>query len=527
MNKTIIININGIVFHIEEEAYEVLRKYMTDIKAHFSYSKDSDEIVTDIENRLAEMFNERLASQNKQVVEVQDVVEVTAQMGTVNDFAREDEEDNFTQSDNLKIGKKLHRDIDDKIIAGVCSGLGHYFEIEIKWVRVLFVLSVLLSGTGLVAYAILWLVMPEARTRQEKMAMKGEAINLQNFKRSFDEEVNTINASYSSGNYQRTGDTIGDALQSITNLISKILNFVVKLIGGFIVFAGSIALMALIVGFIFTLGFYNNQDINFFPLSAINPEYKSALYFSAFILLIIPLAALLLFAIRVIFNKNLISRTGSFAMLVLWLTGLAMGVFYGSKIASEFKEDARFEQNVSLTPAAVYHLKLNPSKLLTHEDSLRLHLNKGEFNGNILEDYEEDKNNGVKKFHLEIERSDDILTPQLIKKFSARGATFEDALENAQNIGYNFSQVDSNLLFDKYLYIKNNKLFREQQVKLTLKLPLNSKLIIDDNLNSHVHNRNLWECKPKDSKQNYTEWLVTNDGLKCLSDSIAVDDENQ
>ena len=73
MNKTIIININGIVFHIEEDAYEVLRTYMTSVKRHFAYSADSEEIVTDIENRLAEMFSEKLKQDHKQVIIVEDV----------------------------------------------------------------------------------------------------------------------------------------------------------------------------------------------------------------------------------------------------------------------------------------------------------------------------------------------------------------------------------------------------------------------------------------------------------------------
>jgi hypothetical protein len=86
MNKTIIININGIVFHIEEDAYEVLRTYMTSVKRHFAYSSDSEEIVTDIENRLAEMFNEKLKQDHKQVIIVEDVENVTEKMGAVDDL---------------------------------------------------------------------------------------------------------------------------------------------------------------------------------------------------------------------------------------------------------------------------------------------------------------------------------------------------------------------------------------------------------------------------------------------------------
>ena len=81
MNKTIIININSIVFHIEEDAYETLRTYMIDIKRHFSQSADSGEILLDIENRVAEMFMERIQQGKKEVISRQDVQEVIRQMG--------------------------------------------------------------------------------------------------------------------------------------------------------------------------------------------------------------------------------------------------------------------------------------------------------------------------------------------------------------------------------------------------------------------------------------------------------------
>src|SRR5450432_1649510 len=93
MNKTIIINMNGIIFHIEEDAYEILKNYMTDVKRHFLDSADSLEITTDIENRVAEMFTEILAAEGKQVIVEQDVHKVISQMGTVEDFASADEDE--------------------------------------------------------------------------------------------------------------------------------------------------------------------------------------------------------------------------------------------------------------------------------------------------------------------------------------------------------------------------------------------------------------------------------------------------
>src|ERR1700733_13812510 len=114
MNKTIIININGIVFHIEEDAYEVLKNYMTDVKRHFMNSADSLEITTDIENRIAEMFAEMLEKENKQVIVEQDVNLVVEQMGSVADFENAEDADktatpHFAYSNNTE-HRRLFRD---------------------------------------------------------------------------------------------------------------------------------------------------------------------------------------------------------------------------------------------------------------------------------------------------------------------------------------------------------------------------------------------------------------------------------
>src|SRR5690606_41584334 len=117
MNKTIIININGIIFHIEEDAYEVLQTYMTAVKKHFGYSTDSNEIVGDIENRIAEMFSERINAQ-KAVIIMQDVNEVTAQMGNISDFEDFDE--------NAEIGRAScrEREKNTEVAAVVNARLG-------------------------------------------------------------------------------------------------------------------------------------------------------------------------------------------------------------------------------------------------------------------------------------------------------------------------------------------------------------------------------------------------------------------
>ncbi|RXF71921.1 PspC domain-containing protein [Arcticibacter tournemirensis] len=519
MNKTIIININGMVFHIEEDAYEVLRSYMTDVKRHFAYSADSDEIVTDIENRLAEMFNERLADQNKQVIVLQDVTDITARMGSVNDFDLQDEEPSYGPQ-GLKTERKLFRDTDDRIIGGVCSGIGYYFDMDAKWVRLITFLITLLWGTGLIVYIILWIVLPPARTRSERMAMKGEPINLQNFKKNFDEELESLKHQVRPG-LDKTGAFLRDAGQHTGNFVLKALNVIVKVIGAFVIFICALTLFSLFMGLIFALGFLNKGELNAFPFNVINPEYQSPLYFSAFIIVIIPLLALIFFGMRVIFNRKITGRTTSFAMLIIWLTGLGMAVFYGSKVGAEFREEAKIEQRSDIVPYPVYYLKLNPGRFFTKDDSARYGISSKWDKSRIK------ISNDFGKIDLFIEKSEDGKST-LFKEFSARGRDFEQAFQTAQKSGYRFVQTDSILELDKYLYLTGQAPFRDQEVDVTIKVPVNTRLVIDGDLNEHLHNYNLRDCLPEDSDwKTPSVWVMTAEGMKCANDSLRVKNENR
>src|SRR5690606_39039155 len=234
-NKTIIININGIIFHIEEEAYDVLQAYMVDVKKHFGHSIDSQEIVSDIENRIAEMFSERLNDQ-KAVILMEDVKEVCAQMGKVEDFDIDEEPtDDFTQEPiySYREDRSLFRDPDDKILGGVCSGLGHYFGLESKWVRLLFLIVFFFGGAGLLVYIVLWIVLPKAKTRADKMKMRGEPANLENFKRSFQEEMGDVKRNFSeAGERAKTSlNNSNSNLNSFVEMLGKIIIVFIKIIG--------------------------------------------------------------------------------------------------------------------------------------------------------------------------------------------------------------------------------------------------------------------------------------------------------
>ncbi|MCA8829472.1 PspC domain-containing protein [Hymenobacter pini] len=211
MKKNISINLQGMIFHIEEDGYEVLSRYLAEVKAHFSGYRGHEEIVADIESRIAELFAARLSGL-KQVITLEDVEAMTAKMGRVSDFqsaddAEDDEEllaeavasgsaqgtyagstysssrarttaNEATEAAEEAGPKRLYRDMANRKVAGVAAGLARYFAINPIWLRLGFlVLAVLfpmiadngpldhlagrLAGISILSYIIMWIVLPK------------------------------------------------------------------------------------------------------------------------------------------------------------------------------------------------------------------------------------------------------------------------------------------------------------------------------------------------------------------------------
>lgn len=190
MKKTLNINIKGIIFHLDEDAYTKLNNYLEEIKAHFNNKKGNEEIINDIENRIVELFQQKL-NDKKQVIVIEDVDEVIKIMGHPADFDEDSEED-LTSGVIQKNKKRLFRDIDDRMLGGVCSGLGAYFNIDATLVRIIFLLALFLAGGSLLVYVVLWIVIPPARTVSEKLEMQGDPVTISNIEKAFKEEMSEI-----------------------------------------------------------------------------------------------------------------------------------------------------------------------------------------------------------------------------------------------------------------------------------------------------------------------------------------------
>ncbi|MBW4890043.1 PspC domain-containing protein [Mucilaginibacter sp. HMF5004] len=536
MNKTIIININGIIFHIEEDAYEVLKNYMTDVKRHFANSEDSLEITTDIENRIAEMFNDVLMRESRQVIVTADVNTIIGQMGTVEDFeisaGGDETETGYTAHQKFTDSRKLFRDPDDHLLGGVCAGIANYFDVQTVWIRIAFALAICFAGTGLMLYIILWIVVPKANNRSDRMAMKGEKLDLQGFKRNFEEELKNLHTTFKTASHEakpfvyKARDFTGDFFHHFRIFLEGACRLFLKLLGVVILFACFSFFMAALIGLIALLA-YGNDIYHLLPFAILNSVsgiYSSMLYFSAFIVVAIPLVAIITLTLKVVFNSAGLNRTAGYTMLIVWIGSLCIVIYDAAKITRQFKDYESFSQTINIKPVKnnTYHLQLSDIKFLTKEDSLRMNLDH-DFNGKIILDDRYGDDNMPRNVEIEIVKSDvDRIT--LEEKFSAHGANDEDAIRNARNAVYNFTQKDSLLIFPRMLEIPKGKAWRDQRIELTLKVPYNTILVVDKNINYLIRNiLEIDDCKEKNKQPNWTSapFILTDSGLNCKVDTTA------
>lgn len=530
MNKTIIININGTVFHIEEDAYEILKNYMTDVKRHFMNSADSHEITTDIENRIAEMFSEILAGGERQVIVDQDVKSVVEQMGSVQDFENaENGEDGAAQyAYNNSGSRTLFRDPDDHLLGGVCAGLANYFGVRTIWLRLAFVIATAFFGTSVFLYIILWIVIPKAITRADRMAMKGEKLNLQGFKNSFEEEMSAVRNQFNNMHAEarpliyKFRDFVGELIYHLGVFFKGAGRIIIKVLGVLILLAclaGGIALVIVLA----TLTIWVDPHSHIFPFSIMTFEYAKRLYVAGFFVAFIPVLFIFLLTLKAIFNTRGIDKNIGSVIFIGWLFAVAVVIFYGTKAAANFRDEASFNQTVNLAKPSknTYYLKLNDVRYFTHNDSLRLDI-KSKFkdmvitNSNTYEDFR--KNN----MSLHIEKSD-VAQPVLIETYKAKGRDYEDALINARRTKYIFSQKDTVLTFDRYLQRQDNAPWRDQEIELTLKVPVNAVVVIDNDMGDFMRDGvDLYQCRQTNKKPDAptAPFIMTDNGLTCKVDTL-------
>lgn len=523
MNKTVTINLSGIVFHIDENAYELLKKYLEKLKAHFSTTQGKEEIIADIESRLAEMFTERNADVNK-VIMAADVNVVIEAMGKPEELPGNEEEDqkSSTKSDQTVYfeanRKRFFRNPDDKVLGGVCSGISAYFDIDPIWLRLAFAFSLIFAGTGLLLYIILWFIIPEAKTTSDKLQMRAERVNVATIEKNVREEMENLKKRGEVLAGELTSDNMNRRVRSSTQKVGDFIGDIVRALGKFIagVFGIVITIISIAVLVGLTIAIFSGVGLFSFAVPheitamVLTNSQLWWLVFGGILAIGIPFTLLLLNGLKILFKVKLNLRMIGAVMAGLWLVGIAICVLTGVRIASEYQRSATIKQSSMVTnmPGNRIFLQSTPEYVdydFRNDEIVRF----GDLF--ILDDNADSVVNRV--VDLDIEQSENDSTYIIITRYS-RGRTYDEAKDLAEAISYNYVVKDSALMLPEQFNISTTSKYRGQHIKVLLKVPVGKSVVLDKSLDGMLSDvSNVTDTWDWDMLGH--EWKMTKDGLQC------------
>ena len=351
MKKTLTVNLGGTVFHIDEDAYRLLDNYLCNLKLHFRKQEGAEEIVDDIENRISELFLEKLNA-GSQVITLADVEEVIARVGKPEDFGTTDEEEKKTSTNNsasytYTTRRRLYRNPDDKLLGGVLSGLAAYLGWDPTLLRLL-ALVILICGYGTLipVYIICWLVIPEARTAAEKLSMRGEAVTVENIGKTvtdgFEKLANGVNSYMHSDKPRTFLQKLGDAFVAVAGFFLKACLVVLAIVFSPVLFVLAIVFVALVIAAIAAaIGggavlYEMLPAVDWAPLASISPFMTVAGSLAGVVLMGIPLACIVYTILRQIFRWPPMATGLKWSLLVLWILGLVIFLVNLSALGWQF-----------------------------------------------------------------------------------------------------------------------------------------------------------------------------------------------
>ncbi|MEW7278399.1 PspC domain-containing protein [Aquimarina sp. 2201CG1-2-11] len=521
MNKTVNINLAGIFFHIDEDAYLKLQRYLDAIKRSFTDSQGRDEIIADIEARIAELFSEKIKDE-RQVIGINEVEEVITVMGQPEDY-RIDEEifEDEPQADHQrsKTSKQLFRDPTNSYVGGVSSGLGHYLGIESIWVRLAWILfTIFSSGAFILIYIAFWIFVEEAKTTADFLAMKGEAVNISNIEKKIKEGFDGVASSVKNVDYQKYGSKVKSSsatfFDALGDVLLFLLKFFVKLVGVlFIIIAGA-TLIGLFVG-LFTIGTFGFMDTPWVEYMEVGSHPDVPMWLISILVFFavgIPFFFLFIVGLKILIkNLKSIGSVAKFGLLGVWILSLIGITILGIRQATLEAYDAEVisEQNTVLPITQNDTLKIKMKGDSRYAKSLRHHNDyniKRAPNGGrviVIQDIE---------VYLKASEKDSTVAITIEKK--AEGRSYDEAEKRAENLKYAYTVEDKSVILDGYAIADYASKYRDQEVRVILTLPEGITVFADDNT---ANFNNSWKYDDYITIEGMEEKYVTliNGELKC------------
>lgn len=493
MKKTVSVNIKGMNFLIEEDAYELLQAYMNRLNHSLRNEKGSKEIIEDIEFRVAELCSNYL-NDKKQVIEKEDIEQIIKILGEPEEYVDMSEE--FQQEEKTyaekqtyqKSDKRLYRDLENAKIAGVCGGLANYLHIDPVIVRVIFLIFFFFFGFGFPLYIILWIAIPKASSTIERLRMQGKPITVESVKEEVEIAASRFKDESTSFAYKlRKDGEISQRINKVGRLISSLVGIACIGFG----LAISCLLLLLIIG-IDIIPFLDGDGLlSVTDFSELILSNDSDIFWSWVATLTIGFSSILfLFILGSKFIFNLKSKWINISLTSLFSTGI-IGVFIAIFVGIKTGQDNLFEGEIERT------IGVSNSQELIIEPQYRK-LNK-------FDDYNVKSDGTIGFFSIEGDHiiesginfeykiSKDSLF-HIYQNLSSRSSSHRKAVAKAKNIRHKASLADNKLLLHtNYSFPKKDK-FRNQNVIIIVEIPKgktvqigNQKIYLDsDRFENHM-----------------------------------------
>jgi phage shock protein PspC (stress-responsive transcriptional regulator) len=516
MKKTVNINLGGIIFHIDEDAFEQLNAYLLRIKLHYKEEEGCEEIASDIEARIAELLQEK----SIQIISIGDVDALILIMGEPEAY-EESEEETTSQEEpksstsTKKTKKRIYRDKDNEVVGGVCSGIAAYFDIDPVIIRLLALVG-MFAGGGILVYLILWAIIPEAKTTAEKLQMKGEAVNAENIKKTIQKEFDNLKTTVENINAEDHKNKARNIFQKIISFFLNIIGYIFKFIGkfiGLILLIMGVSLCFMIVANLFGSGTsliqINGNNVHplnlnqFFPLIFDGSKLSGLSIFGLVLFIGVPVVQIIWLAVRILFSIPKQSTTTRTVLASIWVIGIILLIYVGSKTSSNFSCESYNTSTVDINiQSDTLYLELSDNNFFnTHQKGTSFY-------------YDEDLNSLLTtEVDLDIKKSINDSYQLKINKF-ANGSSQKQAKINAEKIDYDYSLEDNTLNFSNYLSVEPNEGFRFQEVKIVLYVPEGKTVYLDNSVKHFISDvDNTTDTYDKRMVNHY--WKM-NHNLDCL-----------
>ncbi len=491
MNKIFNINLGGRPFTIDQDAYEHLHSYLDAIHNHFRNSEGYEEITTDIEARMGELLQEKKGE--RPIASLKDVKNIIAIMGRPEDFGAEPLAEEIPESATegrkwkIKTGRRLYRNPEDKIVAGVCSGIAAYFGIEDPiWVRLIFGLFTITGGFAVPLYFVLWGILPRVESASDRLAMRGDPVNVSNIGKIIEEELQHVSRKVSAfsdeikaefGSKKKSRESGGEATEDspteghrfsatasegvslLSSVIRSVFETLAKIFRSLIFAFGILLVLILLLVWVGTVAalFLGLPFSSFlYPSSAL---LTSLGVFNTLIFIGIPLLMLALLVMRVFMGTHFKPRW-AVGLWIFWAVNFISLMFVTTNVVREFSENS--------------DLSLGATTGFTTADTLYISSEKAPNRSGILQFGNKisisDNRLVSKNVELRIEKSNSGKF-ELIQTNSSFGRTMDEAQKLAAGLDYQYQAEGNQLILPSFFNLEKGDRWRSQKVGITLRVP--------------------------------------------------------